>query len=197
VTLDDIEAILKSPDPADEAKRLPIVRAIGMYSVALFAVKGAGESEVLTLAGSGTLVQISGVHYILTARHVWEEVLKTADKLGVTLRENVDHSHLIDVSAIVPIGPESIHPWTENGPDIVLLRIPEDYVGAIKAFKVFYNLSIGEPSAPQTSHLETWFVIGVPGCTGTFTPKHASIEHLGAEVGLLSSGINGNSIRVM
>ncbi len=145
---------------------------------------------MLSLAGSGTLVQIGAVHYILTARHVWQEVLRVSHRLGVTLRENVDHSHLIDVSAVIPIGPVQSAVWTEKGPDIALLQIPDAYVGAIKAFKVFYSLSILEPSLPPGSYIQAWFLMGIPGCTGTFTQKHASVEHLGAEVGFLGSKMN-------
>jgi hypothetical protein len=190
VNLDEIESFLKSDDVESEQKRLRIVRAIGMYSVGLFAVKASYQGDVLDLAGSGTLVQIGETHYILTARHVWQDVLKVSNKLGVTLREIVDHCHLIDISTIVPIGPAQRPPWTEQGPDIVLLRIPDAYVGAIRAFKVFYNLSIDEPPPLPGDSLRTWFLMGVPGATGTFSQNHASVEHIGAEVGFLNSQID-------
>lgn len=187
MNLDEIESFLKSADAASEQKRLRIVRSIGMYSVGLFAVKASPQGDALSLAGSGTFVQIDGAHYILTARHVWHEVLRVSNQLGVTLRETDDHRHLIDMSTVVPIGPAVGPPWTENGPDIVLLRVPDAYVGAIKAFKVFYNLSAEEPSPPRGDSLQTWFLMGVPSCTGVFSPTHASVEHIGAEVGFLGS----------
>ena len=190
MNLDEIETLLKSDDVASEQKRLRIVRAIGMYSVGLFAAKVTPQGNALSLAGSGTLVQVAGIHYILTARHVWQEVLKVSNQLGVTLREVVDHRHLIDISTVVPIGPAPRPSWTETGPDIVLLRIPDVYVGPIKAFKVFYNLSTDEPAPPPGNSLQTWFLMGVPGCTGVFTQNHASVEHIGAEVGFLSSQID-------
>ncbi len=161
-----------------------------MYSIGLFAVKASPQGDALRLAGSGTLVLIDGIHYILTALHVWHDVLKVSNQLGVTLREIVDHRHLIDISTIVPIGPVQGPQWTERGPDIVLLRIPDVYVGAIKAFKVFYNLSNDEPAPPPGNSLQTWFLMGVPGCTGTYTQNHASVEHIGAEVGFLNSKID-------
>jgi hypothetical protein len=191
MNLDEIESILKGNDAESEKKRLRIVRAIGMYSVGLFAVRETPKGNVLSLAGSGTLVKIGAIHYILTAKHVWKEVLEVSNQLGVTLRENVDHSHLIDVRLVIPFGPEEPIGWTENGPDIVLLRIPETYVGTIKAFKVFYYLSFSEHQLPPRDYLQTWFVMGVPGCTGTFTQNHASAEHLGAEVEFLGERLEG------
>jgi hypothetical protein len=191
VNLDEIESFLKGTDDASEEKRLRIVKAIGMYSVGLFAVNKSLQGDVLNLAGSGTLVQIDEVHYILTAKHVWDKVLRVSDRLGVTLRENVDHSHLIDVGAVVPVGPVQPSTWNENGPDIVLLRVPDYYAGAIKAFKVFYNLSIDKDTVPPGNYLQSWFLTGVPWCTGTFTQNHASVEQLGAEVGFIASQMNG------
>ena len=155
-----------------------------MYSAGLFAVTHSQAGDVLRLAGSGTLVQINGAHYILTARHVWEKILKHSDQMGVTLREHYDHSHLVDVKALTAIGPDPTIRWNEAGPDIVLLKIPDVYAGTIKAFKVFYSLSINEPSRPILDHLETWFLMGVLGGTGTYTQNHASVEHWGPEVGM-------------
>ncbi len=192
LNLDEIESFLKGMDSASDEKRLRIVRSMGMYSVGLFAVTHSEAGDVLNLAGSGTLVQIDGFHYILTARHVWDKVLINSDQMGVTLRPDFDHSHLVDVSALVPFGPNPNIRWSEFGPDIVLLRIPDVFAGTIKAFKVFYNLSIDEPEHPTMNHLETWFVMGMLGCTGTYTQKHASVEHWGAEVGMKAMHMDGS-----
>src|SRR5260370_39465343 len=69
--LAELEAALK----ADTDLRQRIVRSIGSASVALFALVDDHGKHLLELAGSGTLVIVKGVHYILTAAHVWEEVL--------------------------------------------------------------------------------------------------------------------------
>jgi hypothetical protein len=192
MNLDDIEAFLKGTDVASEQKRMQVVRAIGQHSVGLFAVRGSDDGDHLSLAGSGTLVQIGGAHHILTARHVWEEVLKISERLGVTLVEGVDHWHLINVKAVVPLGPTPVLPWTDKGPDFVLLRVPHEYVVGIESFKSFYNLSAEDPAPPPGNLLQTWFLMGVPGCTGVFTQIHASVEHIGAEVGLLSTFEHGS-----
>jgi hypothetical protein len=55
-------------------------------------------------------------------------------------------------------------------------------VGTIKAFKVFYNLSISETIPPRAEHIEAWFLMGAPECLGTYSQKHASIELRGTEV---------------
>jgi len=190
--LDEIETFLKGADTASEQKRLQIVRAIGAYSVGLFAVRGSPEGDHLSLAGSGTLVQIGTAHHILTARHVWQEVLQLSDQLGVTLVEGVDHWHLINVGSIVPIGPAPTLPWAQDGPDFVLLRIPDVYANGVKPFKTFYELSLDLASQLTGSSLQTWFLMGIPACTGVFSQKHASVEHIGAEVGFLSSSENGS-----
>lgn len=189
--LDEIECVLKGTDAVSEQKRLRIVRAIGMYSVGLFSIKKSATGDQLRLAGSGTLVQIEQSYFILTARHVWTGIRGWADQLGVTLRENLDHCHPIDLNFVTPIGPAPPCPFDETGPDIVLLHIPEAYAGAMKAFKVFYNLSSDERKRPSAEHIQTWFLTGVPALTGTYTLNHASVAHWGAEVGLLRTEVDG------
>ena len=103
----------------------------------------------LQLAGSGTLVQVGDSLYVLTAAHVWEEVLKSASKIGTTLPEDLNHRFLMDIDPIVPVGAPKLPKWTEWGPDIIFLRIPPECVGAIKPFRVFYNLSFKGPFQQQ------------------------------------------------
>src|SRR5882724_13711762 len=74
--------------------REKVVRNLGDFTVALLAIYN-GSSERLALAGTGTLVVIDKAHFILTARHVWDEVLSTADKIGLTLKAEIDHKHAI------------------------------------------------------------------------------------------------------
>jgi len=84
---EEIATVLK-----DEASALQykIVQNLGDFTVALLAISD--HPERLDLAGTGTLMVIDGAHYILTARHVWDEVLSGADHVGVTLRPEVNHS---------------------------------------------------------------------------------------------------------
>jgi hypothetical protein len=185
VTLDDIEAVLDGTAPKAREAMFKIVRDTGLCAVGLFAVSISKQGEELRLAGSGTLVSVGGLHYILTARHVWEDALKSASKIGITLKTKVDHSFLMDTQTVVPFGPARANEWSESGPDIVLLRIPEAHVGTIEAAgRSFYNLSISEPAPPNVERLVTWVLIGAPECRGKFSARHASIEMRGSEVAI-------------
>src|SRR5690349_4575730 len=115
--------------------RSRIVRNLGSCTVALFGVSVSAEGEQLLLAGTGTLIERNGLHYILTAAHVWEEVLESSSKVGITLAEGIDHRHLFDTRAVLPEKTLKEKMWGEWGPDITLLRIPIEHVGGIKAFK--------------------------------------------------------------
>ena len=122
-------------------------------------------------------------YYILTAAHVWEEVLKSAAKLGITLIENVDHRCLIDIAAIVPTMLKPDSGWNERGPDLALLRVPSEYVGGIKVFQVFEHLEV-PPKPSGVNCLEYWMMIGTPQELGTFTPNHAQVQINGTQVEL-------------
>jgi hypothetical protein len=178
MTIEEIETALRESAEVRDS----ILRETYASTVALFAVTDHEQVESLQLAGSGTLVQIGDSSYILTAAHVWEEVLKSASKIGISLPEDLNHRFLMDIEMIVPVGPPKPREWTEWGPDIIFLRIPPERVGAIKASRVFYNLSFKGASQQQkialkTTHLETWIFIGAPHAFGTFpTTKYADIQ---------------------
>jgi hypothetical protein len=155
-----------------------------MYTVALFALSASPQGDILTLAGTGTLVADGTAHYILTAAHVWHEVLKQADKLGISLRENVDHRCLMDIATIVPSGPAKAHSWNEWGPDLIFLRIPEVRVGEIEAFRVFYGLGTGKQVPLKGEHIQTYLLVGTPHVLGTFEQNHAGVHIMGFWVGL-------------
>ena len=59
-------------------------REIGVSAVAVFA---ASEGQPLKFGGSGTLVAVADSHYILTAAHVWERVLKDSQEIAITLKD--------------------------------------------------------------------------------------------------------------
>ena len=181
---DAIDLILEKANPAALEHWNQIARNTQMHTVALFAISGSPNGDVLTLAGTGTLVTDGTAHCILTAAHVWHKVLKPADKLGVTLRETLDHRCLIDVDKVVPLGPARPSSWNEWGPDIILLRIPEARVGEIKAFRVFYGLHSVEQFIYRAEHTQTYMLAGTPHALGTFTQNHASVEIMGFWVGL-------------
>ena len=172
--LSEIESMLRGSGEL----RQNIVRNLGSSTVALFAVFGDLGKEQIKLAGSGSLIFIGNSYYILTAAHVWKYIT-TAAKLGITLTDNINHRHLIDVAALVPTTCDSAASgWNEWGPDLALLRIPHEHVGGIMAFMVFEDVK----AAPKPLHvecLEGWVVVGTPGDLGTFTQSHAEVQIVG------------------
>jgi hypothetical protein len=171
-----IESIMRGSGRESDELRQTIVRDTGMFTVVLFAVFDSKEGDRLELAGTGTLLAVGSSHYILTAAHVWEEVLKSAIKVGITLRENVDHQFLMDVRTIVPFGPPKPRIWNEWGPDIVFLRVPPEHVSTINAFRVFDNLTTEANGVLNMDHLETRMMLGAPKASGTFTQTHADVQ---------------------
>jgi len=91
---------------------------------------------------NGTLVWFAGVHYILTAAHVWEKLCRGAApaSVGLTLRENLDHKYLIDRAAIVATGPRS-QPNGMSGTGHRFSSCSPEHVGAIEVYRVFWNLA--------------------------------------------------------
>lgn len=176
MTLDEIDQALDSKTPAALLIWEKIGRDSSMYTTALFAVSTSPNGDILELAGTGTLVAVGDSHYILTARHVWEEVLRPANKIGISLRENLNHKCLMDTDSIVPFGPPKPAKWNEWGPDIVFLRIPPIRVLEIEAFRVFYRLRAEEKPLPAKECIEAGLLIGTPHALGKFTQNHASVE---------------------
>lgn len=170
--LAEIEAMLRGSGDL----RQRIVRSLGSSTVALFAVSRSGGSDLLKLAGTGTLAVVGNSYGILTAAHVWEDVLKSAVKLGITLTDKINHKCLMDVAAVVPtIMKDKAAGWNEWGPDIAFLRIPSEFVGGIKAFQVFENLS-ALPKPLGVDCLDGWVAMGTPEELGNFTQTHAEVQ---------------------
>ena len=172
--LEEIEAILRA-EPSE--LRNEIVCDIGNFTVALFGVFESKSGDRLQLAGTGTLVTVLGSHYILTAAHVWEEVLKSARMVGMTLKEKTDHRFLMEANEIVKSGLPTPNSWGEWGPDLALLCVPPERVGSIQAYgRTFYNLTKSRESTPDVDCIETYVLMGTPEAAGTFTQTHADIQ---------------------
>ena len=157
-----------------------IVRNLGDFTVALFGIF-ISPRERLRLAGTGSLVVLDGKHFILTALHVWEEVLRTADQIGITMKEDTVHCAVIDRRAVVPFGPPKPQLWNEWGPDFVLLSVPAEDVGRITAYRSFWNLT-GQ-RAINAEVLEVCILMGTPGELGTFTETFADVQINGMFLG--------------
>lgn len=153
-----------------------IVHGIGNFTVALFGVFDTTDGDQLRLGGTGTLVSVAGSHYILTAWHVWEKVLRRARKIGITLKENMEHQFLMETQEIVQSGPQEPGAWDEWGPDLTFLRVPPERVGSINVYRVFYNLTKPRQSTPDADHIETQVLMGTPAALGTLTPTHADLQ---------------------
>lgn len=133
-----------------------IGRHVGQFSVALSGVNDSPDFRNVRLVGSGTLVSTNQTRYVLTAAHVWHHGLAKYKSTGLTLREDIDHCFPILNAAITvqQLAETKMDQW---GPDVVLLRIPDMFVGTIEAYRSFYNLD-KEPKklGKVTSELESW-----------------------------------------
>jgi hypothetical protein len=159
-------------------RRIRPRRSIGIKSHATL-TSPSPDGEVLTLAGTGTLVTDGKAHYVLTAAHVWHDVLKRAEKVGISLRADLYSQCLIERTSIVPSGPAIPNSWSEWGPDIIFLRIPEVRVGEINAFRGFYGLHCEEQSPYRGEHTQAYLVAGTPAALGTYTQNRASVQVMG------------------
>jgi len=92
------------------------------------------------LIGSGTLVEISGRHHILTAAHVWDAT-RHADRIGLVLTTRHPSRFAMPRDTVTPrvlSGRGSLECW---GPDLALLEIAPVCVGVIRAHRSFLNLA--------------------------------------------------------
>jgi hypothetical protein len=155
-----------------------VIREVSRSAVVIVAVTKSANGFRLEQAGTGTLVIADGVHFILTAAHVWEEVLRRADKIGITIRtgRELPNEFLMDVAAITPCALPKTGGWDEWGPDIILLRIPPFYVGTIQAFRSFYRLNGPAPTLTDTDHVEIWMLCGAPQALGEFAQTKAHLN---------------------
>ncbi len=157
-----------------------IVRNLGDVTVALLAISD--NPERLALAGTGTLLAINGAHYILTATHVWEEILKHADHVGIALKADVTHRFGISRKDMAVFTLRKPDKWNEWGPDLALLRIPAERVGSISAYKSFWNVS----KPDRKIDLRTLWVqvlMGTPAALGKLTETHADLQITGMFLG--------------
>jgi hypothetical protein len=176
MTLEEMETKLGAKDA--EAVKLweSFARDALVYSTPLFSLRNAGKDESLIFAGSGTFLREGERYFVLTATHVWEDILRIGDEVGVALREVHDHRHFIETKAITPHGPESPMPRTNLGPDIVALEIPPSHVGTIKAMKGFYEMAGGLNAMAKGEHNYAFLLMGASGVLGAFTKQHASLQ---------------------
>jgi len=175
-TLEEIRTLLMNSTELTSR----ITRNVGSSTVTLFAVHQANGTEELKLAVSGSLVAMGSHHGVLTAAHVWEQALRPASQMGITLTDNINHQHLISIQNITAtvVKPHGSQ-WSEWGPDLAFLRLPDVHVRPIETYLVFESLYTPPPKPPVTQVLEVWVASGTPEETGTFTQQAASVEIMG------------------
>jgi hypothetical protein len=140
-----------------------VILSLKNYLVALYVLLPEKPQPRLRLIGSGTLVEIEGTHYILTAAHVWHET-RGAEKIGLVLTEN-QSSFMIPRDSICAeeLWNGQISEW---GPDIALLRLATAFVPTITAHKSFLNLARQKESlasCPPVTENGLWAVTGMVG----------------------------------
>jgi hypothetical protein len=157
-----------------------VVRSLGDYTVALLAICN-GSTERLALAGTGTLLVIEKVHYILTARHVWDDVLSKADQIGLTLKPEIDNRFRIARGEFVAFGLPKPSEWNEWGPDLILLRVPAESIGKIESRKSYFNLQGRKDINAEV--LEVMVLMGTPAALAEITDTHAELQITGMFLG--------------
>jgi hypothetical protein len=176
LNLNDVKVILRGATTEPTEEWGAIIREVSSSAVVIVAVSKSSSDVRLDQAGTGTLVSIEGAHYILTAAHVWDRVLRHADKLGITIRtgRGLPNEFLMDITSIATCSlPDA---WGEWGPDLILLRIPPFHVGTVTAFRPFYSLSAERAVVGTTDYLEVWMLCGAPEALGEFTQTPARVH---------------------
>lgn len=137
---------MTSTSPSDDGSSPVYIEArdrLRWYTVGLLRLGQSSGAETAEGAGSGTLVQIDGSHYILTAAHVAVNlpqsgevgILRFPTNARLMQRLKLSMAHVAPI--IVGGGP-----FTKDGPDLALLRLPENCVSTLKATNNFFNMSL-------------------------------------------------------
>ncbi len=147
------------------------------YVVAIYSISPE-RPERLRPIGSGTLVQVSGTHYILTAAHVWHKA-RDAEQIGLVITDRPSsftmHRDAICVKELWK-GKES-----EWGPDLALLKLGLSDVSTIGARKSFLNLAqqrAVSAAHPPNTEKGLWALTGMVGQFGEVQtrPEAGTIE---------------------
>ena len=140
-----------------------VILSLKDYLVALYVLLPEKPKLRLRLIGSGTLVEIEGSSYILTAAHVWHAT-RRVELIGLVLTDQ-QSSFMMPRESICAkeLWSGKLSEW---GPHIALLRLPSPVVLTISAHKSFLNLSLQKeslPSCPPTTENGFWAVTGMVG----------------------------------
>ena len=142
------------------------------YSVTLLAFWERPSDPLMPL-GSGTLVSVGARRFILTAAHVWDELIR-AERMHLPLYDGPSFSIPID-----RIRPSVLHGGGEWGPDVALLELAESDASTISARKSFVNLVQQKgtlPPDPANPRDCLWAVYGMIG-EHSHVDAQAATEH--------------------
>lgn len=133
------------------------------YLVPIFVLTPQNPEAQLRLIGSGTLVEIEGTHYVLTAAHVWHET-RDAEQIGLVLTAHLSRFVMRrDAISARELWNRENPEW---GPDLALLELGRPFVSTISAYKSFVNLprQRGTVTAPALgADKKYWAVTGMVG----------------------------------
>lgn len=137
---------------------------LGYYSLAMLGLRQSGlPDEEIALAASGTLIEIQGNYYVLTAGHVIEAInRKECDSIGFNISKDT-HSLRIDRNSLI-----LKNVWEESrpdqGPDLGLVSLPIEHVGWFQAKKNFWNIELKRTQAVSREYRDLcfWALCGAP-----------------------------------
>ena len=165
---------------------------IAQFSVGLSRVTRKENKEDFRLIGTGTLVILKGSHSILTADHVVAEIRNT-DQLSLltsftgALRRHVFDSSHLEIHRIARGQDDA------TGPDVAVIVLPQNQVGALKAEKTFYNIDKRRERFAETV-LEKdrgfWFTSGVIGETEQTVGPTRGFSSVKGYMGLCGTAAN-------
>jgi hypothetical protein len=140
-----------------------ISKQLSNYAVGFVRPEETTSSADLALLGSGTFVEINGVHGILTAHHVIE-AFPNKGEIGLVLAPNLPtlHNPRIYIDFLTPVKVARGKVASE-GPDLGIIVLPSVNLGSIKALKSFYNLGLRRRqvlSNPPANDMGMWFLCG-------------------------------------
>jgi hypothetical protein len=157
---------------------------VWMYAAAVFAVDGNSP----LYRGTVTLISVSRNDYLLTAAHVWRELRGTRFALSLEADRLLIPIEKVVVTPTTFGGPE----FSEWGPDMALIRIPELVGRDIRTVKAFYNVDKRKPASAECPPYETgvWALLGAPAEQSVFGEKEAVLK-----LSLLASVVSSAHMR--
>ena len=140
-----------------------VILLLKNYLVAVYIVLPENQQPCPRPIGSGTLVELEGAHYILTAAHVWHKA-REAKNIGLVLTD-YQSSFMVprDGISAKELWDGKISEW---GPDIALLNLAPSDVVTLKAHKSFLNLAQQKEAlatCPLVIEKGLWAITGMVG----------------------------------